>query len=268
MEFKIVNTPVVAGQTKQAVRKAAAKAYPGYAVASVTEQDDKWVVRLDQLSDKVSSSTRTSAPPPFEKKDDADTEEPDEGPEDEPADEEAAEEDSEDAEGKGDKKDEKGDSKKKDPVAAIEGIMGELKTLLDQLGGHASDLKEKADKVDEVHELTKGDVPDVDSMEGVPAVPPLDDAGPTPGSGPLPPKRPPVPTGKGPMRPPAGVPGVFGSRNSHVVEHPTKDADGVYSLTDFLAAIEAHPDLQGYKLEEVKVLEDKNLFVGKVVKKN
>lgn len=278
-KFLLLTAKKEDGQTKANVRMAAATAYLGYRVKSVVDKGENWELRLEQLvTDKKSSRTRQAAPPPdfLKEKGDSESDAPDdeeasESPEEE-AKEDSGEEPDDDAESKdGDKS--KGDSKPKDddPVKAIENIMGELNKLLTDLGGHAQKLKEKADKVDEVHELTKG--PDmVDDMGEVPPVPPVDgaegaeDVGPTPGAGVVPPRRPPVPTGKAarpPMRPPAGVP-TFTKKKTKIVEHPIKDNDGEYSIADFLAAIAADPQCEGYSVAEVKTLKEANVYAGKL----
>lgn len=276
-KFKLVTTAKVEGLTKEVVSAAAEKAHPGYRVASVEDKGSKWQVRLDQV-EKVSTRTRQAAPPPefLDKKDDAgdsaDEEEASESPEEEAA-EDSGEKPDDDAESKGKDGDKsKGDSKSDDPVAAIEKIMGELTNLLSDLGGHATKLKEKADKVDEVHELTKG-TGDVDSMEGVPPVPPLDDAaavGPTPGVGgpPPAPHAPRVPGGKRPGGPGAGVPGVFGANQTEHVEHPMKDEDGEYGLSDVIAAITSHPELADYEINSLKAVEEDNVYVAQLKRKN
>jgi hypothetical protein len=269
-KFKLVTTAKTEGTSEQVVTTAAEKNFPGYRVAKIEDLGDKWQVRLDQ--EKVSTRTRQAAPPDFLKDDGGDSSDAsDEDPKDSVDESDSSSDDSSDAsdEADSDSKDKdkpddsKGDSKK-DPVKAIEGIMGELKSLLDQLGGHASDLKEKADKVDEIHNLTKGDVA---PMDDVPPVPPLDDAalvGPTPGNSPVPPrKNPPPRPGMG-----AGVPGVFGSHQTEVVEHPMKDDDGEYALNDVLQAIASHPDLGDYEVEELKALAEDNVYVAKLKKKN
>jgi len=273
-KFKLVTTAKGEGITKEAVSAAAAKSFPGFRVARVEDLGDKWQIRLDQEA-KVSTRTRQAAPPDFLKDDAGDSAE-DAPDEDKPDDADAEDsgdkpEDDADADSK-DKGDGDKSKGKKDPVQAIESIMGELKSLLEELGGHASDLKEKADKVDEIHEMSKGDG-DVDKMDAVPPVPPLDDAaavGPTPGGagGPVPPRKPPVPGGKRPGMPGAGVPGVFGSRQTEIVEHPMKDDDGEYSLSDVLTAINDHPDLAGYEVDELKAVADANVYVAKLKKKN
>lgn len=272
-KFKVITTEKLEGQTKTLVRQAAAKQNPGYRVASVGINEDgtEWEVRLDELQpDKVSSRTRQSAPPPdfLKEKDDSKDDAPDD-------DEDSADEaDKSDAEGDSDDGDAdteggedapKGDKKKdSDPVAEIERIMGELNSLLTDLGGHAQKLKEKADKVDEIHDLAAPDV------EKAPPVPPVDDmasVGPTPGGGPpMPPRKPPVPTGKAPVRP-VGVP-TFSKRQTHVVEHPIKDDDGEYQLSDFLAAISSDPRFVDYDLQEVKKLEENNVYVASLKLKN
>lgn len=260
------------GQTKASVRKAAASAYPSYRVASIVDKGEEWEVRIEELAtDKVSARSRQAAPPPdfLKEKDDSEDAPADdddtESPEEE-AKEDSGEEPDDDAESKdGEKPKDDSKGKDKDPVKAIETIMGELNKLLTDLGGHAQTLKDKADKVDEVHELTKGPDTNVDDMGEVPPVPPIDEAadiGPTPGAGVVPPHRPPVPTGKAPGRP-VGVP-TFTKKKTKIVEHPIKDDDGEYSLADFLAAIATDPQCEGYTVAEVKTLKEANVYAGKL----
>lgn len=263
------------GQTKANVRTAAASAYPSYRVASVVDKGEEWEVRIEELAtDKVSSRSRQAAPPPDFLKDKEDSSDEEGSPEEEASEspEEEAEEDSGEDKDEGKSEDDKdkpkgedSKGKEKDPVKAIETIMGELNKLLTDLGGHAQTLKDKADKVDEVHELTKGPDTNVDDMGEVPPVPPIDEAadlGPTPGAGVVPPHRPPVPTGKAPGRP-VGVP-TFTKKKTKIVEHPIKDDDGEYSLADFLAAIATDPQCEGYVVAEVKTLKEANVYAGKL----
>ena len=268
MEHKLLTTAKLAGQTKAQVRQAAAKQNPGYRVVSVEAKEDEWEVRLAKTSDRVSTQTRQAAPPPFVK----DEEKDDAGDDDDaPADDEGAEDDeakgdTDDGDSDTEDKGEKGDSKKKDPVAQIQSVISELKGLLDQLEGHAGDLKDKADKVDEIHELTKGDGDMVGDMDSVPPVPGMDGPGGPEGAPPVPPRKPPVPSGKGarpPVKPMVGVP-TFTKRQTHIVEHPIKDDDGEYSLADFLSAVSSDERFADYKVAEVKALADKNVYVGKL----
>lgn len=263
--FKLVTTAKAQGVGEAAVSAAAKNAYPEYRVAKVEDLGDKWQIRLDL---KESTRKRKAAEPPafLKEKDDAGADSADDSDASDSEDSDSEDSDKSDDEAS-DSKD-KGEGDKKDPVKAIESVINELKGLLDQLGGHASDLKDKADKVDEIHDLTKGDVAPTDD---VPPVPPVDDAaivGPTPGA-PKPPRKSPVPTGKAPMRPGMGpgVPGVFGSRQTEIVEHPMKDDDGEYSLADVEAAIKAHPDLQNYAISEVRPVENDNVYVAKLTRK-
>jgi len=270
-KYKLMTTGKVEGVDEAAVRAAAAQAYRDYRVTKVEDLGDKWQVRLDL---KVSGAKRQAAPPDFLKeKDDAGEDTSDDSSDsdsDSDSDSADSDSDSDKSEKSDDAKDEgKDEGEKKDPVKAIEGIMSELKSLLDQLGGHASDLKDKADKVDEIHDLTKGDVAPTDE---VPPVPPIDDAaavGPTPGGMgvPKPPRKPPVPTGNRPGAGAPGVPGVFGSRQTEIVEHPMKDDDGEYSFGDVEAAVKAHPDLQNYSIVEIKPVETDNVYVAKLTRK-
>jgi hypothetical protein len=273
---KVLTTEKLEGQTKTLVRQAAAKQNPGYRVSSVnvTEKGDEWEIRLDKLPERVSSRTRQAAPPPEFLKEKGDSEDSADDSEDAPKEDAPDDDDSDDSEEKSD--DKGGDKKEKvdgdpatkeDPVAAIQAIMDSLQNLLGELGGHAEKLKEKGDKVDEIHELTKGDMGPVDDMGAVPPVPVLDDPaaiGPTPGKPPMPPKRPPVPSGRGAgpgKKPTVGVP-AFSKRNTHVVEHPIKDADGEYSLADFVGLVSSDPRFTDYTLVETKVADDK--YVGKL----
>lgn len=280
-KFLLLTAPKVKGQTKQLVRAAAGKAQPGYRVASVKDVGTEWEVRLEKLTDKVSSSKRQAAPPPEFLKEKSDSDAPaddsksdsDEAPKSDDSDDSDSDSDSEDSKDEGEKKDKvDGDpSTKDDPVSAIKSIMDQLNNLLGELGGHAEKLKEKADKVDEVHELTKGDGDMVDDMGEVPPVPPIDDAaaiGPTPGgeAPPVPPRRPPVPSGKAkrsPKAPPVGVP-TFTKKKTKIVEHPIKDDDGEYTIADFFAAVASDPQCEGYTLTEVKTVKEANVYAGKL----
>jgi hypothetical protein len=272
---KVLTTEKLKGQTKTLVRQAAAKQNPGYRVSSVgiTEDGTEWEIRLDKLTDRVSSRTRQAAPPPEFLKEKGDSEDSADDSEEAPKDDAKAD-DSEDSEDSKDGDKKKDDGKvdgdpatKEDPVKAIQGIMDQLQNLLGELGGHAESLKEKGDKVDEIHELTKGDVGPVGDMGAVPPVPALDDPaaiGPTPGKPPAPPARPPVPSGKGApggRKMPVGVP-AFSKRNTHIVEHPVKDSDGEYSLADFVGLVSSDPRFTDYTLVETKVADDK--YVGKL----
>lgn len=272
---KVITTPKLKGQTKTLVRQAAAKQNPGYRVSSVgvTEDGNKWEIRLDVLTDRVSSRTRQSAPPPEFLKEKGDSEES--APSEDAPKEDAADDSSDDADeskdndSKGDKsKGVDGDpSTKEDPTKAIQSIMDDLQKLLGELGGHAEKLKEKGDKVDEIHELTKGDMAPMDDMGAVPPVPALDDPaaiGPTPGKPPMGPRKPPMPTGKGaPRKAPVGVP-TFTKRKTHVVEHPIKDADGEYTLVSFLATVAGDPRFTDYSVSEVKTLKGENKYAAKL----
>jgi hypothetical protein len=278
-DYKLLTTQKKEGQTKAAVRQAAASQYPDYRVAKVEDKGDSWEVRLDKQPDKVSSRTRQAAPPPefLKEKDDSgssadsDSSDTDDSAE---SDSDSSDSDSGDSDSKGDEKGDKDPdpSKSKDPVEAINGVISDLKSLLDQLGGHATELKDKADKVDEIHELTKGDVApvdDVSAMGDVPPVPPLDPAavGPVPGGPPVPPRKPPVPRKPG-LRGGAPLPTTFTKRQTHFVEHPIKDDEGEYSLGDFLAAIASHPNLTDYEVAETRTAADANVYVAKLTLKN
>jgi hypothetical protein len=266
-DYEILTAEKPEGVTLDQAAEAIAAQYPDHHVV-VDDTGDEFVATLARKSkvsrtvvaaDDDAADLLDDAPPPaFKKKVEEEGDEPDDAPEDdkEPKDE------------KDDKKKDSDDSEdSNDPMAEAKKIVDVLKKVLPQLEKLIGPgVDELGDLGDEVHTPLHGD-------EGLGPLPPHGGpggpVGPVPGGSPadalgtegpaglggpkppLPPRRPPVPSGNAP-RPGVGVP-TFSKRRHKVVFRPVANDDGSELTMDQASAeIQQHPKYAAYDVVNIK----------------
>lgn len=237
---------------ENAVREALAKLRPEKNIESVSDKGDSWLVRL---ADK----------PPFLEDKDAPSD-----PDGDGDDDSSPETDTDDDGGseKSDKKPfgdkEDGDKPKGDVASELKDLIGQLQDVLkqvtDKAGDAVSEVEEHRDKLDKAKDaLGEGEGPipgDIGPTPGGPAGGPGVESVPAPGglpggpgAKPAVPRRPGVPTGRGPagMRP--GAPTTFSKRQTEIVTHAgVNDSGQALTLLEAANALESDPEWGDYKI--------------------